>query len=225
MASLGRLAIEDPQSAGCDASDDRSTLLGIVAFTKGATMVHVRTVVTAAALVLAAPVLAIAPASASPPHFETITEPLSNHFEDFCGVEGFSVDQTGLFQSRLKIRTSNSGLDYFMEHITIDEKLTGEASGDFVTIHTAFIAKDLKIVDNGDGTLTITQLLTGPSTLYGENGKALARDPGQVRFRLVIDTNGTPGDPEDDIELSFELIKGSTGRSDDYCPVIIDQIG
>jgi hypothetical protein len=188
-------------------------------------MVHVRTLVTAAALGLAAPVLAIAPASASPPYFEIITEPLSNHFEDFCGVEGFTVDQTGLFRSRLKIRTSNSGLDYFLEHITVDEKLTGEASGDFVTIHTAFIAKDLKVVDNGDGTLTITQLLTGPSTLYGENGKALARDPGQVRFRVVIDTNGTPSDPEDDFEVSSELIKGSTGRSDDYCSVIIDQIG
>ena len=46
-----------------------------------------------------------------------------------------------------------------------------------------------------------------------------------MRFRLVIDTNGTPSDPEDDFEVSSELIKGSTGRNDDYCPVIIDQIG
>jgi hypothetical protein len=187
-------------------------------------MVHIRTLATAAAIALAAPALSTAAATASPPHFETIVEPLSDQFEDFC-ADGLTVNRTGTFQSRLKIRTNKAGLDYFLEHITVDEKLTGAASGHFVTVHTAFIAKDLKVVDNGDGTLTITQLLTGPSTLYGENGNALARDPGQVRFRLVIDTNGTPGDPEDDIELSNDLIKGSTGRSDDYCPVIVDQIG
>ena len=55
-------------------------------------MVQARTLVAAAAVTLAAPVLAIAPASASPPYFETITEPLSNHFVDFCGVEGLTVD-------------------------------------------------------------------------------------------------------------------------------------
>ena len=121
------------------------------------------------------------------------------------------MDQVGLFQSRLKIRTSKSGLVYLAEHITTDETLTA-ASGHFVTIHTAFLAKDLKIVDNGDGTLTITQLLTGPSTVYGENGKAIARDPGQVRFLIVVDTNGTPGDPEDDIEL-FERSDQGIHRS------------
>ena len=31
---------------------------------------------------------------------------------------------------------------------------------------------------------------------------------------------GTPNDPDDDTELSFELIKGSTGRSDDFCEVV-----
>jgi hypothetical protein len=188
-------------------------------------MVHVRTLATAVALGMAAPLLTLGPATASPPHFETITEPYSNHIEDFCGVVGLTVDQVGLFQSRLKIRTSNNGIQYFLEHITDDSRLTGVASGRSVTVHTAFIAKDLKIVDNGDGTLTITQLLTGPSTVYGPNGRAIARDPGQVRFLLVIDTNGTPNDPNDDFEISSEVVEGSTGRSDDYCVAIVGAIG
>lgn len=188
-------------------------------------MLSARSIVTAATLGLAASMLTTTPASAAPPYFETITEPLSGHFEDFCGVEGFTVDRTGTFESRLKIRTRKSGLDYFLEHITTEETLTGVASGLSVHIHTAFIAKDLKVTDNGDGTLTIVQLLTGPSTLYGPNGKALARDPGQVRFLLVIDTNGTPADPSDDFEVSSELIKGSTGRNDDYCAAIVAAIG
>ena len=186
-------------------------------------MVQVRTLVAAVALALGVPLLTVAPATASPPHFDTISEPFSDQFEDFCGVEGLTVDQTGVFQSRRKIRTNRSGIVYFLEHITTDETLTGPSG--VVTVHTAFIAKDLKIVDNGDGTLTITQLLTGPSSVYDEDGKAIARDPGQVRFRIVLDTNGTPGDPEDDIELSFEVVKPSTGRSDDYCAAIVDAIG
>jgi hypothetical protein len=187
-------------------------------------MVNVRALILPVALGLTAPALAVATASAAPPSFETIVEPFSNHFVDYCGVKGLSVDQVGVFTSRLKVRTARSGVDYFLEHITTDETLTGVSSRHSVTIHTAFIAKDLKIVDNGDGTITITQLLTGPSTVYDENGKAIARDPGQTRFRIVIDTNGTP-DPEDDIELSFEVVKPSTGRSDDYCAAIVGAIG
>ena len=70
----------------------------------------------------------------------------SNPFEDFCDVEGLTVDQVGLFQSRLKIRTARSGLDYFLEHITVDETLTGADSGRSVTIHTAYLAKDSRFI-------------------------------------------------------------------------------
>ena len=41
----------------------------------------------------------------------------------------------------------------------------------------------------------------------------------------MIDTNGTPNDPNDDFEVSSELIKGSTGRTDDYCAAIVAAIG
>lgn len=188
-------------------------------------MLHLRSLITAATLAVVAPLLVMSPASSAPPFFETIAFPIADQLEDFCGVDGLSVVDNGTFESRLRILTKESGLDYFLEHITTEETLTGVASGRSVHIHTAFIAKDLKVTDNGDGTLTITQLLTGPSTLYGPDGKALARDPGQVRFLLVIDTNGTPNDPNDDFEVSSELIKGSTGRTDDYCAAIVAAIG
>ena len=38
--------------------------------------------------------------------------------------------------------------------------------------------------------LTVILLLTGNATLYGPDGKALARNPGQVRFRAVLDHGG-----------------------------------
>jgi hypothetical protein len=183
-------------------------------------MFSFRFVVSAAALGIAAPLLALSPAAATPPQFEDVSETFTDQFTDFCDVPGLTVDHVVTVTSRLKIQTRHNGLDYFQEHLVVDEVLTG-ASGDSVTVHTRFISKDLKVVDNHDGTLTIISLLTGPSTLYGPDGKALARDPGQVRFELLIDTNGTPSDPTDDVELSSELIKGSTGRNDDYCVAMV----
>jgi hypothetical protein len=79
------------------------------------------------------------------------------------------------------------------------------------------IEKDLRVTDNGDGTLTILILATGNAVLYGQDGKAIARDPGQIRLELVVDHGGTPTDPSDDEELDFLIVRDSTGRSDDFC--------
>jgi hypothetical protein len=57
---------------------------------------------------------------------------------------------------------------------------------------------------------------------YGPNGKALARNPGQVRFEILIDNAGTPSDPSDDEFVEFlGLVKESTGRTDDFCAVVV----
>jgi hypothetical protein len=130
------------------------------------------------------------------------------------------VHNEGTFDSRLKIHPRH-GTAYFLEHIRVVNVFTGADPNSPVTDRTAFISKDLKITDNGDGTITIITLLTGPSTAYGPDGKAIARDPGQVRFRIVIDLNGTPDFFDDDFEVSSTQIKGSTGRSDDYCEAMV----
>jgi hypothetical protein len=76
--------------------------------------------------------------------------------------------------------------------------------------------------NNGDGTLTITILATGNAVLYDENGTPIARHPGQIRFQILIDTNGTLEDPFDDEEIAFlGVVKGSTGRSDDFCEAAV----
>ena len=51
--------------------------------------------------------------------------------------------------------------------------------------------------------------------------KAIGRNPGQFRFELLVDHGGTPTDPEDDVELEFQVLKESTGRSDDFCEVAL----
>jgi hypothetical protein len=61
----------------------------------------------------------------------------------------------------------------------------------------------------------------GNAVVYGEDGKAIARNPGQIRPELIIDHGGTPNDPSDDQVLSEELVKGSTGRTDDFCGAVV----
>ena len=109
-------------------------------------------------------------------------------------------------------------LAYFLQHGKRTEVLTNPASGKSLTSVAKVIEKDLRITDNGDGTLTILILATGNAVLYGENHKAIARNPGQVRFEILVDHGGTPADPTDD-EFLADLgeVKGSTGRSDDFC--------
>jgi hypothetical protein len=157
----------------------------------------------------------VAPASAAPPTRFVVDDPFRNVITDYCGVKGLTAVDAGTFHSDGKIRTTRAGVEFFLEHIRVDETVTGP-TGRSVRIHTAFVQKDLKITDNGDGTITIISLLTGPSSVYGPDGKAIARDPGQVRFQIVL---------RDGVEVSFDVVKGSTGRSDDYCAAIVPVIG
>jgi hypothetical protein len=183
-------------------------------------MTRRRLVLGTALVALISPALLVSRAAAAPPQFDQFSEPFSNTDADFCHA-GITVVRAGTFSDSLKIRTTRTGLQFFLEHITVDETVTGVASGRSVRIHTAFVQKDLKVTDNGDGTVTIISLATGPSTAYGPDGKAIARDPGQTRVRIVISDAGTPNNPEDDIELSNDVILGSTGRTDDYCAAIL----
>jgi hypothetical protein len=45
--------------------------------------------------------------------------------------------------------------------------------------------------------------------LYGEDGKAIARNAGQTRFEILSDQSGQ--------QLDFRVVKDSTGRNDDFC--------
>ena len=98
---------------------------------------------------------------------------------------------------------------------------TNRANGKTVTLTVVRVNKDLRVTDNGDGTLTILALATGNDVFYGPDGKAIGRNPGQIRVEILVDHSGTPTDPSDDVFLAEELVKGSTGRSDDFCEAAV----
>jgi hypothetical protein len=84
------------------------------------------------------------------------------------------------------------------------------------------------ITDNGDGTITVTLFASGGTRFYDTDGNFVLKDPGEVRFALDLDYNGTPGDPSDDVEVpgSFRVVRSSTGNSDfsdrDFCTDLVE---
>jgi hypothetical protein len=178
---------------------------------------RVAAVLTAAlvAVALAAPVVA------APLEHGTFHDEFSFIDPDLCGA-GLEVQVDVVVDGRfLATRRGADGLVYFMENVHRTDTLTNLANGRTLTSDELTVQKDLHVTDNGDGTLTVLVLATGNYTLYGADGRAIARNPGQVRFELLIDHNGTPGDPFDDEFLASTLVKESTGRSDDACEAAV----
>jgi hypothetical protein len=146
--------------------------------------------------------------------------------EDFCGVAGLDVEFATVADGHVHVVThGKDGLAYFSAQIKQDEVVTNLANGNTVRSRSNFVDKDLRVTDNGDGTLTILILTTGNAVLYGEDGKVIARNPGQTRVEILVDHNGTPSDPEDDEFLEFlGVVKESTGRSDDFCALAVPML-
>ena len=173
------------------------------------------------ALVLSLAALA-ATADAQQVFRETIHDEREFVLEDFCGVPGLTVEVARVIDIRVHIVPhGRARLAYFLQHGTTREVLTNPATGTSLTSLARVTEKDMRVTENGDGTLTVLDLATGTAVLHGADGKAIARNPGQTRFALLIDDGGTPTDPSDDEVVGQEVVKESTGRSDDFCDAAV----
>ena len=166
-------------------------------------------------------------AQAEPLERERVHEAGSEFIED-CGL-----DLLVQWDYYVNITFNQRGKDkiaYFTGTIHGQVSWTNVANGKTLTGVDNFVDKDQKITDNGDGTLTILVLAAGSTKIYGPDGKMLFNDPGQIRYEVLIDHNGTPSDPSDDEFLEFlGVVKGSTGRNDlqdrDFCEDLQTFIG
>jgi hypothetical protein len=177
----------------------------------------------AVALVGVTSIVLAGPTYAQPLDRGTFHDEFTEVIEDFCDVPGLTVQLDGVVDGRFLFNPHGpDGLAYYMESIRISSTFTNVDNGNTITAVERSLSKDLKVTDNGDGTLTILVLATGNATLYGQDGKTIGRNPGQVRFEILIDDGGTPDDPFDDEFLAdLGLVKGSTGRSDDFCEAAV----
>ena len=159
-------------------------------------------------------------ASAGPPLNERFHEESTEIIDNYCDVPGLTVRSDVALDGRILIHSGQrAGFKEQVNGTFVDTNLAnGKAiSGAFHTIQKA-----LHATDNGDGTLTVLFLATGNDVTYGPDGKAIARNPGQIRFEVLIDHNGTPNDPSDDEPIAvLRLVKESTGRTDDFCAAAV----
>jgi hypothetical protein len=122
----------------------------------------------------------------------------------------------------------SSPFPYHRESVHGTNVFTNLDTGGTFTNVFSVNGKDHVITDNGDGTITILVIATGGSRWYDTDGNFVLNDPGQVRFSFDVDYNGTPSDPEDDIEVpdSFQVVRDSTGRNDtvgrDFCADLVE---
>jgi hypothetical protein len=188
-----------------------------------------RRVTMAGGVGLLAVAATIGPAWAKPLERVHFHDSSSEVLEGFCGDltvrEDVEVDGTFLLNPH-----GPDGLAYGSENTHGTRSLTNLANDKTITSVFNVIFKDLKVTDNGDGTLTILVLATGGERWYGPDGQFLFANPGQTRFEVLIDHGGTPTDPSDDQFLEFlGVVKGSTGRNDltdeNFCDQMRSVIG
>ena len=136
-----------------------------------------------------------------------------------------SVDVSGNFVFNQR---GSSPFPYYRESVHGTVVTTNlDTGGTYTNVFTAN-TRDHTIVDNGDGTISITDYASGGSRFYDTHGKLVLKDPGQVRYAFDINYNGTPGDPSDDVEIpdSFRIVRPSTGNSDlsgrDFCADLVE---
>ena len=167
-----------------------------------------------AGLAITGSVLASTPATAKPidkGHFHDVFTSDVYNCDGTLAQDSGNVSGNFVFNQR-----GSSPFPYYRESVRGTVVTTNlNTGGTYTNVFTAN-SKDQTIVNNGDGTITITVFASGGSRFYDTNGKLVLRDPGEVRFAFDIDYNGTPGDPDDDVEIpdSFRLVRGSTGNSD-----------
>lgn len=165
-----------------------------------------RAVISSVGLTALALVSAIAPAAAEPlehVHFDNVE---SFVIEEFCGDLTVRVDVDS--RGSLLVRTQGSeGLVYVQENVHGTASITNLATGKSFTNVVTFVSKDLKVTDNGDGTLTITSVVNGNFKTYGPDGSLLFRDTGHQRTVTLVDHGGTPTDPSDDEIIDSEIVK------------------
>jgi len=172
-------------------------------------------------LVILGSVLAGAPATAKPID--------KGHFHDvFTGdpydCDGIPAQDSGDVSGNFVFnQRGSSAFPYYRESIHGTVVTTNlETGGTYTNIFTSN-TRDQKIVDNGDGTITITVFATGTSRWYDASGELVLRDTGRSSFSFDIDYKGTPGDAEDDVEVpdSFQLLRTPAGHDDtvdrDFC--------
>jgi hypothetical protein len=166
----------------------------------------------------------VQPAAAQP--IERSHEHIVQTFDDVvCDIP---VTITIDIIENINVRLAKSGFLLFQTTGPGTITITNPETGKSVTVRFTGAVKDLTVVDNDDGTITVRTAFTGiPEEVRLSDGTVAIRDVGRVVFATVLDYNGTPTNTEDD-EFISQTIESISGPHPDlesdfelFCEVVV----
>lgn len=146
--------------------------------------------------------------------------------EGACTDVPFPVLHEQDYDARIQILPKGpDGFGHFSMTYVNRGVYTNTDTGATFTTTTTARESDLRIVDNGDGTITITGAMRGTTVVRDEQGGVVGIDSLRTTFESVRDLNGTPEDWSDDTEVSFtesEPVGVSTLGGLDECAMALE---
>jgi hypothetical protein len=183
-----------------------------------------------ALLIASAPTVAAAgrPVDQFNDHFEeTFPDDPTTTDDDLCGIpvtthaEGV---QNGI------VRLDKAGNPLFKVSGFVNLTWTNPATGLSVSNLTSGMFRDIRVVENADGTTTIYFENVGiPERIQTPDGSVLVMDVGRIVFADTIDF-GDPDNPDDDVFISTEIVSvaGPHPEADAdfelFCEVVVDAL-
>jgi hypothetical protein len=147
------------------------------------------------------------------------SETTSEVDDEFCGDLSVRMD----FHDQGVLQVKQAGRDGLPRYTVSHHgggTTTNLATGKAFTFTWNYLEQEVKVTDNGDGTLTVLAQVPGPETIYGPDGQRLFVNGGTLRIEVIVDHAGTPGDPSDDLFVSDEFLGGHGGKPQppfDFC--------
>lgn len=136
--------------------------------------------------------------------------------EDFCDVEGLTVEQSGTAEGRfLVVARGRDGVEYEGDRARFSDTYTNVETGASVTDVGLYNGQVLSVTDSGEGTVTVELIYAGTGSTYDADGDRINMTAGVRRVQLVFDEQG---------ELVSRSIE-THGMGTGFCDAVVEAIG
>jgi len=139
----------------------------------------------------------------------------------------FPIEHESRYNARFQLfRRGADGLLHSSFRYSSIDTVTNLDTGISLRSTTVQGERDVRVTDNGDGTLSIVVLLVGTTTYHAPDGALIGVDATKSTLELLVDHAGTPADWDDDVVLS-ETLSDPVGTSSlgSLCDIAFEHLG
>ena len=180
---------------------------------------------TAAGLVLGVLALCAVPAGATIYERGTYSEDFEETFVD-CGI---TIHEVGHVDGRYRLREGKgktAGAFFGHDRFTLETTLTNTANDEFVTLRAHAIFNEIKATRISGTIFEFEAVEAGvPFSMYDSDGTLVARDRGSIHHHAIFDVEDDDVPGAIHIEELDPEVHGPHPGFDDFCGLLLDQIG